>query len=115
MLAASMWSSRSKVAPSSVGSVRQWATASIPCGTLRSEAATLQISEGGLVGGDHPGARAGFDAHVADGHAAFHRERADGAASILNDVAGSAVGADLADDVQDDVFGRDAEGQVAST
>ena len=81
-----------------------------PCGD---EAAALEVGEGGLVGGDHAGAGTGFDAHVADGHAAFHGEGADGGAGVLDDVAGGAVGADLADDVEDDVLGGDAEGELA--
>ena len=85
----------------------------VPCGALRREAAALEIGEGGLVGSDHAGASAGLDAHVADGHAAFHRERADGRACVLDRVAGGAVGADLADDVEDDVLGGDAEGKLA--
>ena len=85
----------------------------VPCCALRREAAALEVGEGGLVGGDHAGAGAGFDAHVADGHAAFHGERADGGAGVLDDVAGGAVGADVADDVEDDVLGGDAEGKLA--
>ena len=79
----------------------------------RREAAALEVGEGGLVRGDHAGAGTGFDAHVADGHAAFHRERADGGAGVLDDVAGGSVGADAADDVEDDVLGGDAEGKLA--
>ena len=79
----------------------------------RSEAAAFEVGEGGGVGGDHAGAGSGFDAHVADGHAAFHGEGADGGAGVLDDVAGGAVGADAADDVEDDVFGGDAVGELA--
>src|ERR1019366_5062620 len=49
----------------------------------------------------------------ADGHAAFHRERADGGAGVFNNTAGSAVGPDVADDGEDDVLGGDAAGQFA--
>ena len=93
-VAASMWSSRSKVAPSSVGSVRPVRDGLVPCCALRREAAAFEVGEGGLVGGDHAGARACFDAHVADRHAAFHGEGADGGAGVLDDVAGGAGGAD---------------------
>ncbi len=85
----------------------------VPCGALRGEAAALEVGEGGVVGGDHAGAGTGFDAHVADGHAAFHGERADGGAGVLDCVAGGSGGADLADDVEDDVLGGDAEGELA--
>ena len=85
----------------------------VPCCALRREAAAFEVGEGGLVGGDHAGAGSGLDAHVADGHAAFHREGADGGAGVLDDVAGGSVGADLADDVEDDVLGGDADGERA--
>ncbi len=79
--------------------------------TCRGRTATFEVGEGGFVGGDHAGACPGFDAHVADGHAAFHGEGADGGAGVLDDVAGSSGGADFADDVEDDVLGGDAEGK----
>ena len=114
-VAASMWSSRSNLAPGSVRArVRQWADGRRPrLRPWRREAAAFEVGEGGLVGGDHAGAGSGFDAHVADGHAAFHGEGADGGAGVLDDVAGGAVGADAADDVEDDVLGGDAEGEFA--
>ena len=68
------------------------------------EAAALEVGEGGVVGRDHSGAGTGLDAHVADGHAALHGEGADGGAGVLDDVAGGPGGADVADDVQDDVL-----------
>ncbi len=77
------------------------------------EAAAFEVGEGGGVGGDHAGAGTGFDAHVADRHAAFHGEGADGGAGVLDDVAGGAGGADLPDDVEDDVLGGDAVGEGA--
>ena len=46
------------------------------------------------------------------GHAAFHRQAADGAAAELDGVAGAAGGADGADDRQD-VLGGDALAQLA--
>src|ERR1019366_7901910 len=75
-------------------------------------AAALEIREGGGVGSDHSGACSGLDGHVAYGHAAFHGESADGGAGVFDDVAGGAGGTDLADDLQDDVLGGDAGGQV---
>jgi hypothetical protein len=79
----------------------------------KAKAAAFEVGEGGLVGGDEAGAGSGFDAHVADGHAAFHGEGADGGAGVFDDVAGGAVRADAADDVEDDVLGGDAEGKAA--
>src|SRR5678815_4598181 len=58
------------------------------------EAASFQISESRFVRRDHAGARACFDAHVAQRHAAFHRKRANGVAGVLDHVSGGAVGAD---------------------
>ncbi len=69
--------------------------------------------EGDLVGRDHAGACTGLDRHVAQGHALFHVHRFDGAATELDDVAGAAVDADHADDVQHHVLGADAGRQRA--
>src|SRR5579871_1214134 len=85
----------------------------VPCCACWREAAAFEVGEGSLVGSDHSGAGSGLDAHVADGHAAFHGESADGGPGVFDDVAGGSVGADLADDVEDDVLGGDAEGKVA--
>ena len=73
----------------------------------------LEVGEGGVVGGDHPGPGAGFDRHVAHGHAAFHRQAPDGRTPVLDDGADAAAGADAADDPEDDVLGGHAGGQVA--
>ena len=103
----------SNSAPSSVRNCFHASTAasqSAPFGRVR---AALEVGEGGLVGRDHAGPRAGFDAHVADGHPAFHRQRFDGAAAVLDDVALAAAGSDLGDHRQDDVLGTDAGGQSA--
>src|SRR5690606_39818392 len=56
---------------------------------------------------------AALDGHVADRHAAFHRQRADRLAGELDDVAGAAGGADLADDGEDDILRGDARRQLA--
>ena len=73
----------------------------------------MQIVEGGIVGRDQAGPRAAFDAHVADRHAAFHREAADRLAGVLDDMARAAADADLGDQRQDDVLGRHAGSQPA--
>ena len=75
--------------------------------------AALDVVEGRLVGGDHAGAGARLDRHVADRHAALHGELTDGLAAVLQDVALAAAGADLGDDGEDDVLGRRALGQGA--
>ena len=69
--------------------------------------------EGRLVGRDHAGAPAALDRHVADGHAALHRERLDRRAGVLDDVAGHAADAELAERAEDQVLGGDAEAELA--
>ena len=106
--AASISTSESNVAPSSVGSDRQSSSArsqSAPCGACGT---ALDVGERGVVGRDHARARAGLDRHVADGHAPLHRERADRRPAVLDDVTDAAVRADAGDDPQDHVLRRDA-------
>ncbi len=73
----------------------------------------LDVVEGLLVRRDQAGAGAALDRHVADRHAAFHRQRPDRLAGIFDHVAGAAGGADLADDGEDDVLGGHPLGGVA--
>ena len=108
-----MWSSRSKVAPSSVTSADQFWDGEVPSLTLGREAAAFEVGEGSVVGGDHAGAGTGFDAHVADGHASFHGEGTDGGAGIFHGISGRASSPDAADDVEDDVLGGDAGREVS--
>ncbi len=75
-----------------------------PGGALRRARPAHEIGEGLFVGRDHAGARAAFDRHVADGHPAFHRKRADRFAGEFDDIAGAAGRADLADDGEHDVL-----------
>jgi len=70
----------------------------IPIGPLRSEASLPQISECRFIRRNHAGPSTRFDAHVAEGHPAFHRKLSDRLARVLDHVSGSAVGANLADD-----------------
>jgi len=71
------------------------------------------VGEGGLVGCDQAGAGARLDRHVAQGHAALHREAAHRVAGIFDDIAGAAGGADLGDDRERHVLRRHADGQSA--
>ncbi len=75
--------------------------------------AALDVGEGRLVGGDHPGAGAGLDRHVADRHPRLHAQAPDGLAAVLQHVALAAAGADPGDHGQDQVLGGDALGQRA--
>ena len=109
--AASTVSSRSKLASSSVRSSRQPATAASK--SSRRAGAALDPLERRVVGRDHAGAAAALDRHVADRHPALHRERLDRGAGVLDDVAGGAVGAHLADRAEDQVLRGDAEAPLA--
>ena len=80
----------------------------VPGLALRGARATLQVCERGLVGGHHAGARAGLDGHVADRHAAVHRQCLDRGTAVLDDVARAAVHADAADDREHEVLGGHA-------
>jgi hypothetical protein len=82
----------------------------VPIFPFGSEAAALNVGEGRVVGSNESGARARLDAPVSEGHAAFHRERADGIACVFDDVAGCAIGADLANDAERQIFGGHAFG-----
>src|SRR5262249_31249555 len=61
-----------------------------------------------IVRSDQTGTRAAFDRHIADGHPLFDAEPADGAAGVFEDAAGAAPDADLRDQRQNDILGRNA-------
>jgi len=73
----------------------------------------LEIREGRFIGGDHSSARAAFDSHIANGHAAVHRKGADRFTAIFRDVAGTAADANFSDNGENEVFGGDALGTLA--
>ncbi len=73
----------------------------------------FEIFEGLVIGVDVAAAGAAFDGHVADGHALLHGEAVEEAAAVFVGVADAAVGAEEADDVEDDVLGIDAGAQAA--
>ena len=78
----------------------------LPLCALRGVGAAFEVGEGRVVGGDHPGAGAGLDRHVADRHAPLHGQGGDGRAPVLDHVADPPAGADAPDHGQDDVLGR---------
>ena len=82
---------RSYVAPSSVGRRPPARDRGVPGGAGRGVAPAVQVLVRGVVRGDEAGPRAALDAHVADRHPLFHRQRADGLAAVLEDVAGPAA------------------------
>jgi len=73
----------------------------------------FDILKRGLVRRDQTSAGAAFDGHVADGHTTFHRQIADRFATILDDIAGTATSAGLANHRHGDVFGGHAGHQLA--
>ena len=108
--AASTTSSRSKVASASVGRAPASRRAPAPSRRRRWAARARRTSSRPVR---PSGARAAFDRHVADGHAAFHGERADRRAGVLDDVALGAGHADLPDRAEDQVLGAHAEAGLA--
>ncbi len=112
-LAASSVTTLSKCAPSSVEQRLPVVHRHVPGLALRRLRLALDVVEGLFVRRDQAGAGAAFDRHVADRHAAFHRQRADRLAGKFDDMAGAAGRADLADDGEDDVLGGDAVRQLA--
>ena len=66
--------------------------------------AAFEVVQGFVVHTHHAGTGTGFDGHVADRHAAFHAQGADGDTAKFDGVAGAARRANFADDGQHDVF-----------
>src|SRR5207302_9766809 len=69
--------------------------------------------ESGFIRRDHAGARAAFNAHVADSHASVHRKGTDGFAAVFGDVTVATANADLSDDGENQVFCGDASGALS--
>jgi len=67
-----------------------------------------EVVDGGLVGRHEARARARLDAHVAQRHAAFHREGAHRIAAKLDDVTRAATGAEVRDDREREILRADA-------
>ena len=99
----------SKRASQSLGSSRQRSTAAAKsCGAPGRPSSHANVVSSGAI---MPGAAAALDRHVADGHAALHRERPDRRPGVLDDVALRAGDADLADRAEDDVLRADADAE----
>ena len=80
----------------------------VPGRPLRCVRPAVDVLVGRVVRRDEPGPRAALDAHVADRHPLFHRQRADRLAAVLEDVAGPATDADPGQQGEDDVLGAHA-------
>ena len=83
----------------------------IPLRAGRGVRAAAQKFVSGLVRRHHARPGAGFDAHVADRHPAFHGQRFDGTAPVFDDMTLPTAGTDLRDQRKDDVLGGHAGGQ----
>ena len=75
--------------------------------------AALDVLAALVVNLKEAGFAARLDGHVGNGQATLDGERLDGGAAKLHGAVERAVDADLANDVQDDVLGRGALGQLA--
>ena len=82
-------------------------------GMARAQGTPLDVFDRFFIHGHQTRAGTGLDGHVADRHAAFHAQRADGRATELDGVARAASSTDLSDDGQHHVFGSAAFGQSA--
>ena len=85
----------------------------VPLRALGRIGPALQELEGLLVGRDHADLGAELDREIAHREPAFDLHVADGAAGIFDGIARAAGGADLADQMQDHVLGRDARCALA--
>lgn len=81
--------------------------------SLGRQRSTLEVLERDLVRSDHPRPSPSLDRHVADRHPRLHAQRSDGRTAKLDDATGSSGRSDDADDVEDNVFGGDAWGELA--
>mmetsp|Transcript_27361 Transcript_27361/g.58773 ORF Transcript_27361/g.58773 Transcript_27361/m.58773 type:complete len:430 (+) Transcript_27361:1081-2370(+) len=77
----------------------------VPILPLGTHGTSLEVFEGGVVGGDDSRAGSGLDGHVGDGHTGLHGEFFDGLSGEFDGSAGSARRADDSADVEDDVLG----------
>ncbi|OIQ65249.1 hypothetical protein GALL_531940 [mine drainage metagenome] len=71
------------------------------------------IFVGFFIRRDHAHLGAEFDRKITDGEPPFDRHVADGAAGIFDGVAGAAGGSDVADQREDEILGRHAQGRPA--
>src|SRR5699024_8625245 len=98
---ASISTTVSKTAPSSVGRVFQYSTA-------LSQSSPFGAVIGRLTRRDHTCARTSFNRHIANGHPRFHGHVADSFTAIFDNVSLAAAGTNLGDDSQNQVLGRNA-------
>ena len=74
--------------------------------------AVSEVLEGCLVGETSPPS-ANFDGHIADRHAALHREGAERLAAVFNHVPDPATGPDAVEDTEHEVLGADVRRKLS--
>ena len=77
------------------------------------QGAVAHVVDRFVVYGDKTASRARFDCHVAERHAAFHREVADRGARKFDGAARAARGADFSDDGKGNILAGEAGGEFA--
>ena len=82
-------------------------------GAGRRKRATLDIGERRRIGGDEAELRPHLDRQIAQRQTRFDVHAFDGAAAVLDRVIGTRGGAEARDRMQDQILGRDAEGEFA--
>ena len=92
--------SRSSCASASDGEPRQLVERARPARRPRRRRPAREVRERRLVGRHHAVRAPRLDRHVAEGHAGFHRQRADRRAGVLQRVSGAPAGADGGDQVE---------------
>ena len=80
----------------------------IPVRSRRSESAPLHVRDRGLIRRDHPRPCSRLDAHVAQRHAPFHRERPHRRPRVLDHMPRRAVSSNLPDNPQRQILCRHA-------
>ena len=100
--------STSKTASASLGKRAPVGDGLVPLRALGRVGPALEELEGLVVGRHHADLGAELDREIADREPAFDLHVADRAAGIFDGVAGAAGRADLADQMQNQVLGRDA-------
>ncbi len=75
--------------------------------------AAAEVFNGFFIHGNHAGARAGLDRHVAHCHAAFDRQLLDRAAGEFDGVTAAAGDADATNDCQHHILRSDAGGNIS--
>ncbi len=113
MAAASIFTTASNSAPSSLCRVSQKLDRFVPVRPSRGEGAALHVFDGLIVHRHETGPGACLDRHVTDCQATLDGEIPNRFTAEFDGIAGTAGGADLADDRQHDILGGDPRSHLA--